>query len=453
MGNFGERYRSAQNSLSHYPRSFTDAREVMDFCHKLASKLDSINEGESPQTILEVSEDATTNELQAAHARLTGFFNPDRQTHLNKFNLYLRSELEFICSALNQALASSIKDIVLVGESPIFADRVATGDTLERVSPRIPYEASYVGKVFNGRFRIDAWLGRGGMGIVYRATDLIMDRRVAIKLLPHDRFDDMMSLQRFQREAHTAALIEHQNVVTIYDFDSLEDVGTYIVMEYIKGYSLGYLLSRRILSFSEAMPIIKQILSGVAAAHKAGVVHRDLKPENIMLKEVCQGEYTVKILDFGLAKMIESLPQTNSRLSSKTELLGTPFYMSPEQCITSKVDEKSDIYSLGIIFYEMFTGDPPFLGSPAQIMRKHMSYPVCSLRALDDTISEPLDALILTMLSKRKEDRPDIFTLIAQFDELDEVGGPFIPQCKIDLRRAPQTSDSFSSDALSGAGN
>jgi serine/threonine-protein kinase len=196
--------------------------------------------------------------------------------------------------------------------------------------------------------------------------------------------------------------------------------GTFLVMEYIEGETLRDLLNRTVtLEVAKAIWLMKQLCSAVAAAHKAGVIHRDLKPENIIMAEIGAGHVIAKLVDLGIAKLIESIHRCAARITDKSELLGTPAYMSPEQCITSKIDEYSDIYSLGIIFFEILIGDPPFLGSLASIMRKHNFEPVPKLRQLNDSIPLELEALIEKMLSKKKGDRPSLAEILAQLDLLD----------------------------------
>src|SRR5262249_9783153 len=144
----------------------------------------------------------------------------------------------------------------------------------------------------------------------------------------------------------------------------------------------------------------------VAAAHKVGVIHRDLKPENIMLKDVGVGLPTVKVVDFGLAKLKESVSQSLANLTSKGEIIGTPYYMSPEQCNGGDIDERTDIYSLGIIFYEMLMGRPPFQGTPAAVIGMHLYKAVPRVSEINPNVPDPLGEMILQMLAKEKDKRP-----------------------------------------------
>lgn len=396
--------------------TFSNARSVMDYCHKVAAKLNAINATTDPFKVLEVTEGASLDEIKEAHNRLARLFHPDLQTKFKRYNLYLRSELEYLYARINQAFDYCIKS------APVNGKKGSQGVSQSNNSYTNPDEA-YIGKTIDNRFLIESLLGSGGMGTVFRARDLVMERPVAIKLLPHELIEDEELLQRFHREARATARIEHPNIVTVYDFRTLPDLGTIIIMECIQGRTLSYLLSRRIaLPAPDALVLMKQIVMGVAAAHKQGVIHRDLKPDNIMLKDIGRGEVSVKLVDFGIARMMESIQSTTS-ISGANTVIGTPFYMSPEQCITSKIDERSDIYALGIIFYEMLIGEPPFQGATAEIMRKHMTDDVPSMRKIDHHIPVELENLIFAMLKKRKEERPPLSEVLQRLDELEGIIG------------------------------
>jgi serine/threonine protein kinase/tetratricopeptide (TPR) repeat protein len=201
-------------------------------------------------------------------------------------------------------------------------------------------------------YKVIEKLGEGGMGEVYLAEDLKLERKVAIKFLPQHLTKDKENVERFEREAKAAAALNHPNIVTIYEIAE-DDNQTFIVMEYIDGESLRDKINRGISNLDEIISLCKQICEGLQEAHKAGIVHRDIKPENILIDK----NDRVKILDFGLAKL-----KGISKLTKEASTLGTIHYMSPEQVQGKEVDHRSDIWSLGVVFYEMLTGQLPFKG-------------------------------------------------------------------------------------------
>ena len=207
-----------------------------------------------------------------------------------------------------------------------------------------------------GPYKILQLLGRGGMGEVYLAKDTRLERKVALKLLPEEFSQDKDRLGRFRREAHATSALNHPNILTIHEIGEFEGQ-IYLVTEFIEGQTLRQRLAEGRLDLKEALEIGFQIASGLAAAHQVGIVHRDLKPENIMLRP----DGLVKVLDFGLAK----LTPTGATATAHTQtgiLLGTVAYMSPEQARGQKVDGRSDLFSLGVVLYEMVTGERPFYG-------------------------------------------------------------------------------------------
>ncbi|HLL70983.1 MAG TPA: protein kinase [Pyrinomonadaceae bacterium] len=227
-----------------------------------------------------------------------------------------------------------------------------------------------VERTIETRYRLERLVGKGGMGAVYEATDLRLHRKVAVKILTGSMFGNSEALRRFEREAQASARLHHPNIVTIHDFGLLSTEGAYLVMELVAGETLGSVLKReRQLAPATAASIFDQILDGLKAAHAAGVVHRDLKPENVLLSTYENGQARVHLLDFGLAKFTQALP-TDSReataaapVTTPGAVMGTFGYMSPEQLTGGAVDERSDIFSIGVMVVEAITGRRPFTGT------------------------------------------------------------------------------------------
>ena len=257
------------------------------------------------------------------------------------------------------------------------------------------------------KYRLDRLLGRGGMGAVYAATHVDLDRLVAIKLLLSDFTADADALERFRREARAAARLNHPNVADTYDYGVLPEGGAYIVMELVEGQTLReFMDDMKMVSIAEAVEIGRQVSYGINAAHRSGIVHRDLKPSNIILSRDHEEQMQAKVVDFGVAKLKEHTTTTGG-LTSSGSLIGTPRYMSPEQCSGHKTDERSDIYSLGVILYEMLAGRPPFDAPTATaIAIKHIQQPPPSLKDLRADIPLELDRFLRQVLDKDPEKRP-----------------------------------------------
>jgi serine/threonine protein kinase len=263
-----------------------------------------------------------------------------------------------------------------------------------------------IGRVIDGRYRVDSRLGDGGMGVVYRAARLHIDDTVAIKILRPELLVNPQSLERFRREAKAAARLKHPNVVTIHDFGITGDRMAYLVMELIEGQSLRALIDRQgPITQSDAVEIACQICGALDEAHRQEIVHRDLKPDNIMLSKATGGP-RVKVLDFGIAKL-RDLTTGHGSLTESGTVIGTPRYMSPEQCLGEVLDGRSDIYSLGIVVYEMLTGAAPF-NSPSvgALIVQQVNLTPLPLRAINMTISPAIEAVVAGALEKRREARP-----------------------------------------------
>lgn len=255
-----------------------------------------------------------------------------------------------------------------------------------------------------GRFRIEREIGTGGMGTVYLATHLGLDRPVAVKIIKREFAGDADVADRFLREARTMAKLRHPHAAMIFDAGNLPDGRHYIVMEYVEGQTLSQVLAREgRFPASRAVDIAKQICDVLEEAHRLGIIHRDLKPSNILL-----GRHGVCVLDFGVAKVLASSETTMTYATTGSgQLIGTPRYMSPEQCLGQRVGARSDLYSLGVLLYEMLAGRPPFV-DPLQsaLLVKQATAPAPPLPKLRQDIQRPLALAVHTLLAKRPEDRP-----------------------------------------------
>jgi serine/threonine protein kinase len=220
-----------------------------------------------------------------------------------------------------------------------------------------------VERTIDTKYRLEQMIGRGGMGAVYEATDLRLDRRVAIKIMLGNMFGDRAALRRFEREAQASARLNHPNIITVYDYGSIRTDGAYLVMELVRGSTLRSELQRAgRLDPQTAATWFRQLLEGVKAAHQAGVIHRDLKPENVLISSDAAGREQIKVLDFGLAKLRQLDAADLESLTAPGTIMGTFAYMSPEQVTGEEVDDRSDIFSLGVMVMEALIGHRPFVG-------------------------------------------------------------------------------------------
>lgn len=252
-------------------------------------------------------------------------------------------------------------------------------------------------KMIAERYMIVKHIGQGGMADVYVALDTLLSREVAVKVLRGELCSDPIALLRFQREAQASCALIHPNIVEIYDVG--EDHGRhYIVMEYIRGKSLKQLiLSRGALLLEEAVDIMKQLVSATAEAHRKGIIHRDIKPQNVLVKD----DGTIKLTDFGIA-----LAQDAMQLTQTDSVMGSVHYLAPELARGENATFKSDLYSLGIVFYELLSGSVPFHGdSPVQIALKHMRDEIPSIRSINPSIPQSIENIILKATVKNKNFR------------------------------------------------
>ncbi|MFL5830822.1 MAG: protein kinase domain-containing protein [Solirubrobacteraceae bacterium] len=249
-----------------------------------------------------------------------------------------------------------------------------------------------------GRYELLDVLGRGGMGAVYRARDQLLERIVAVKVLPAEYADDPLLVERFEREARAAARLNHPNIVAVFD-TGRDGTVRYIVMECVPGQSLAQLLNARGgLPVAQAVGIAAQVADALGVAHAAGIIHRDIKPGNVMVEPSGQ----CKVLDFGIARLA-----ADAALTQTASLLGSAPYMPPEMSLGRTADARSDIYSLGCVLYEMLTDRPPFRGDvAAAIINQHVNLPPAPPSELNTSVPAGLDALVLRMLAKDPAARP-----------------------------------------------
>lgn len=284
-----------------------------------------------------------------------------------------------------------------------------------------------IGKVLLGRYRIAELLGEGGMGRVYLAEQKMgaATRKVAIKTLHPELSGDPQLVARFHRESETVIELSHPNTIQFYDFGELEDRTLFIVMEYIKGESLASVLQRGPIDAARADKLLIQICGSLHEAHGRGIVHRDLKPENILLTNRGGQNDFVKVLDFGIAKRDEAEDASKGKLTKQGMVLGTPPYMSPEQFSGAGLDARSDIYSLGVMVYEMLSGRLPFEAkTPWEWATKHLTAPPDPLESTPAgaQVSPVKKHAIMRSLAKDREQRqPDVHTFLQEFTGLQDA--------------------------------
>ncbi|MCA9814431.1 MAG: serine/threonine protein kinase [Cyanobacteria bacterium HKST-UBA01] len=268
------------------------------------------------------------------------------------------------------------------------------------------------------RYEIKAKLGAGGMGAVWKAYDKFLRIDVAIKVISAEAIV-LEIVSRFHREAKLSSKLNHQNIITIFDFGLLEDEIPYMVLEYFEGQTLEELLSTRgSLSIEDSLSIFKQLAEGLVHAHKSGVIHRDLKPANIIIRQV-DDAYEVKILDFGMAKPLNT--DGIETLTKSGSIVGSPLYMSPEQTQSEEVDERTDIYSLGCVMFNCLTGSPPIVGPSAlETMFLKSSQKAPTLKESGVEASASLERIVVKCLSIERQDRyPAADALLEDLKEID----------------------------------
>ncbi len=346
---------------------------------------------------------------------------------------------------------SGLKQVTLT-EEPGESDTVHS-----TVKPTGSAADPYIGKTVDGRYYVEALLGEGGMGVVYRCRHTIIDKKVAMKILRADMANNEEVTERFLNEARSASSIGNPHIIDIADFGRLPDGATYFIMEFLTGTSLAQLVeAREPLPPARAGHIVLQLTEGLAAAHDAGIVHRDLKPDNIFLVQRGSQEDFVKILDFGIAKASTN----NTALTQAGQVFGTPHYMSPEQASGSEVDLRSDIYALGVILYELLTGQLPFdADNFMAILTQHMYKsppPPSQVEGLTHQLPPGLEDVILRCLAKETTERYQ--TMAELGEDIESVFAGTLPRASREIRGV---TDSYGSpeeyferrSAISSPGN
>ncbi len=264
-----------------------------------------------------------------------------------------------------------------------------------------------LGSVVDNRFRIDSVIGEGGMGTVYRGQQLSVGRDVAIKVLRADLSHKQVALERFFREAKTISNLNHPNIVRLIDFGQDRDLDVlFLAMELVRGFNLADLIAGGRLRTRIALDVLYQACGALTEPHNSGVIHRDLKPDNILLVPMSDGTIQTKVLDFGIARALEQ----NTQITATGMICGTPAYMAPEQAQNEELDARADLYAMGVIFYEMLSGWPPFSGtSSLQIMLKHIQENPTPLRDLvpPGTVIPPVEDLVDQLMHKERDERPN----------------------------------------------
>ncbi|MGH9751755.1 MAG: protein kinase domain-containing protein [Blastocatellia bacterium] len=296
--------------------------------------------------------------------------------------------------------------------SPVAPIELAVTEVVQTTPTSRDSADPLLGRALNQKYQLEARLGQGGMGTVYRARRVLIGDTVAVKILHPEYSRDDRVVERFRREAQATALLKHPNAVTVYDVGLSEEGLLYFAMEFVEGQTLRAMLRKQgPLTQGAVVSIMRQVCAALDEAHRHGVVHRDLKPENILVQQTPTVAH-VKVLDFGVASLGDL---TVHKLTQSGSVVGTPHYMSPEHCMGEELDGRSDVYSLGIVLFEMLTGAVPFNSSTTSaIVVQHVNQPPPLPRSINMGITPAVEAVVLRALAKRREDRPATAGALAQ---------------------------------------
>ena len=260
---------------------------------------------------------------------------------------------------------------------------------------------TWLGRIVEGRYRVIEVVGRGGMGVVYKVEHVRMGKMAAMKVLHKDLAEDPEIVRRFEQEAAAVSRLNHPNTVQVFDFGAAQGA-LYLIMELVRGQDLGHILDRDgPLPFARAAPLLGQICGALGEAHELGIVHRDLKPENVLITRTTGGRDFAKVLDFGLAKL--GAREQSPSVTDRTEIVGTPYFMSPEQIRGDEIDARADVYSLGALMYTLLTGRPPFTAKSAVgVLTKHLTAELVppSRAAPEAGLTGEIDAIVARAMAK-----------------------------------------------------
>lgn len=295
-------------------------------------------------------------------------------------------------------------------------EQIAAPSEMLEMSPLMRAFHIEPGTIFAEKYKVISLIGHGGMADVYLAEQMFMRKQVALKILRPQLAMDAGNFERFLREAQAASRLSHAHIITIFDSGASAEGLPYIAMEYVDGSSLADLLGDKgRLSVSRMVPIISQVCEALEHAHRKGIIHRDLKPSNIMITMDEEGADFVRVVDFGIAKILAAEGPEDSKLTQTGSVFGSPMYMSPEQCSGKKLDSRSDIYSLGCVMYECLTGSGPFVGTNSlETMHKHVVDEPQPFNVICPELYFParVEQAILKALSKSPDDRQQSMTAL-----------------------------------------
>jgi serine/threonine protein kinase len=311
---------------------------------------------------------------------------------------------------------------------------------LDESDPALLPEAGLARGTMVSGYVIDEQIGKGATGVVYAATHPLIGKRVAIKVLRHDLCDDPQSVERFMLEARSVNEIGHPNIVDIFDLGALPDGRRYLIMDLLLGRTLRRRLGSGPLHVTEAATVIDEVASAMMAAHAKGFIHRDLKPDNVFLVEVPGERPEVRLLDFGLVKLVAANHPSGSGIRTRNGIvIGTPQYMSPEQARAKNVDHRTDIYALGVMAFELLSGRRPYdRPSILEVLIAHAEAPIPSLQQRVPSLPIEVTQLVEAMLAKQAADRPTLAAVRTVIKRLIGTVIPTITQAHEQIRAASE---------------